>query len=111
MMDALQQFELYRVRDVKVLPMEPFLSHDKRNRTGYHACLMIFYQLLRALSKSEKKSYLRVDHLFDAAAAPVAGGAEAEAEAGVGATAAAATVAIANNAAVNNPFASNSDSS
>ena len=64
-MDALEQFERYTVADIEALPLQSFLPHNKRNRTGYHACLIIFYQLLRNLTRFEKCLYLQVDHTFD----------------------------------------------
>ena len=56
-----EQFAAYTVVDVKALPLQSFLPHDKRNRMGYHACMIIFYQLLSELSKFEKQLYLGIN--------------------------------------------------
>ena len=63
-MNPLEELANATVDYVQSLPLQSFLPHDTRNRTGYHACMIIFYQLLRELSKFEKRLYLWVDHSF-----------------------------------------------
>ena len=64
-MNRLEELANATVDYVQSLPLQSFLPHDTRNRTGYHACMIIFYQLLRDLSKFEKRLYFQVDHTFD----------------------------------------------
>ena len=64
-MNGLEEFANATVEYVQALPLQSFLPYDKRNRTGYHACMIIFYQLLRALTRFEKQLYLEVDHSFN----------------------------------------------